>query len=62
MKDAETMRISRRRFAISGISAGAALLAQGALFAEGAAATLQWDGLGRSARDQTRHENVLRLT
>ena len=36
MKDAETMRISRRRFAVSGISAGAALLAQGALFAEGA--------------------------
>jgi len=33
MKNAEA--ISRRRFAISGLSAGAALLAPGALFAEG---------------------------
>jgi len=35
MKDAEAIRISRRRFAVSGLSAGAALLAPGALFAEG---------------------------
>ena len=35
MKDAEAIRISRRRFAIAGLSAGAALLAPGALFAEG---------------------------
>jgi pimeloyl-ACP methyl ester carboxylesterase len=35
MKNAGTMNASRRRFAISGLSAGAALLAPGALFAEG---------------------------
>ena len=35
MKNAEAIEISRRRFAISGLSAGAALLAPGALFAEG---------------------------
>ena len=35
MKDAEAIEISRRQFAISGLSAGAALLAPGALFAEG---------------------------
>jgi pimeloyl-ACP methyl ester carboxylesterase len=35
MKDAEATRISRRRFAVSGLSAGAALLAPGAVFAEG---------------------------
>jgi pimeloyl-ACP methyl ester carboxylesterase len=35
MKNAEAMNTSRRRFAISGLSAGAALLAPGAFFAEG---------------------------
>jgi len=35
MKNAEAIEISRRRFAISGLSAGAAMLAPGALFAEG---------------------------
>ena len=35
MKNAEAIRISRRRFAIAGLSAGAAWVAPGALFAEG---------------------------
>jgi len=35
MKNAETNEISRRRFAIAGLSAGAAMLTPGALFAEG---------------------------
>jgi hypothetical protein len=35
MKNAEAIGISRRRFTISGLSAGAALVAPGALFAEG---------------------------
>jgi hypothetical protein len=35
MKDAEIIGISRRHFAIGGLSAGAALLAPGAVFAEG---------------------------
>jgi len=35
MKNAEAIEISRRRFTIAGLSAGAALLAPGALFAEG---------------------------
>jgi pimeloyl-ACP methyl ester carboxylesterase len=35
MKNPETIEISRRHFAISGLSAGAALLAPGTLFAEG---------------------------
>ena len=35
MKNTDAIEISRRRFAISGLSAGAALLAPGALFAEG---------------------------
>jgi hypothetical protein len=35
MKNAEAIEISRRRFAIAGLSAGAALLTPGALFAEG---------------------------
>jgi pimeloyl-ACP methyl ester carboxylesterase len=34
MKNAEAIEISRRRFAIAGLSAGAAMLAPGALFAE----------------------------
>ena len=36
MKNAEAIGISRRRFAIGGLSAGAALLAPGAVFGEGA--------------------------
>jgi pimeloyl-ACP methyl ester carboxylesterase len=35
MKNAEAIEISRRRFAMAGLSAGAAMLAPGALFAEG---------------------------
>ena len=35
MKSAEAIEISRRHFAIAGLSAGVALLAPGALFAEG---------------------------
>ncbi len=35
MKNAEAIEISRRRFAIAGLSAGAAMLASGALFADG---------------------------
>src|SRR5579859_7422961 len=35
MKNAEAIGISRRRFAVGGLTAGAALLAPGALFAEG---------------------------
>jgi pimeloyl-ACP methyl ester carboxylesterase len=35
MKNAEAIEISRRSFAIAGLSAGAAMLAPGALFAEG---------------------------
>ena len=62
MKNAEAIEISRRRFAIAGLSAGAALLAPRALFAEGVQPLSGKAQSTGSARDQAGHEHVVRLT
>ena len=61
MKNAEAIGISRRRFAIGGLSAGTALLAPGTFFGEGVQPASSKTDLAELAAGQAGHEHVVRL-